>query len=207
MRVPSIDEDDLLETSVLFRGKFDHRLALLAGDQSGVRGEGSISRSVVRANLTDAAFDYLEAADTVVRDSDLSNGVIERFTARRVEFQGCRMTGWRGTFKLADDVAFLNCRLDYSILDFQRVSGTILFKECQLGETVIRGRLDGSVFAECDLSGVEFEASSAAGCDLSTSRLSGVRGLSALRGARISYDQVFAAAEALLAEFGIEVID
>ncbi|SNQ48116.1 conserved hypothetical protein [Frankia canadensis] len=207
MRVPSIDENDLLETSALFRGEFDYRLALLVGEQSGVRGEGSVSRSVVRASLTGSAFSYLDVADTAIRDSDLSNASFEKITARRVEFQGCRMTGWRGVFEVASDVAFIDCRLDYSTLEFRRASGTVLFKECQLGETSIRGSLDGSFFAECDLSGVDFEASSAARCDLSTSRLSGARGLSSLRGARISHDQIFLAAETVLAECGIEVID
>jgi uncharacterized protein YjbI with pentapeptide repeats len=207
MRLPAIDEDDLASTRAQLRGEFDIRSARFTGDQSGIRGEGSISRSVAeRIVVAESVLSRVEMTDAIILDSDCSNSVIAALTARRVEFRNCRMTGWRASFVVAEEVAFLRCRLDYAQLDFQRTKGTVLFDECVFREASLRGMLDGCIFQGCDLSGLTFGASSAAGCDLTTSKLVGSYGLTTLRGARISNDQMIPAAEIVLTEIGIDVV-
>jgi uncharacterized protein YjbI with pentapeptide repeats len=207
MRRPAIDEDDLTSARAELRGEFDIRSALLTGDQSDARGKGSISRSLAeRVVVAESVFSRLDITDAIILDSDWSNSMIERLAARRVEFRNCRMTGWRTRFVVAEEVAFLRCRLDYAQLDFQRTKGTVLFDECVFREASLRGVLDGCVFQGCDISGLEFGASSAIGCDLTTSKLVGSRGLTTLRGARISHDQIIPAADIVLAEAGIDVV-
>jgi uncharacterized protein YjbI with pentapeptide repeats len=207
MRRPAIDEDDLTSTRAQLRGEFDIRSARFTGDQSGIRGEGSISRSLAeRVVVAESVLSRVDITDAIILDSDCSNSAFAALTARRVEFRNCRMTGWRASFVVAEEVAFLRCRLDYAQLDFRRTKGTVLFDDCAFREASLRGVLDGCVFQGCDLSGLEFGASSAAGCDLTASRLAGSRGLTTLRGARISGDQVIPAAEIVLAELGIDVV-
>jgi uncharacterized protein YjbI with pentapeptide repeats len=117
----------------------------------------------------------------------------------------CRGIGLRLTVKHAGDVYAYDSRLDYAVVEVGRVKGLAVFDGCSFREAVISGDLSGVVFSDCDLTGTEFAASRAQGCDLRGSRLGAARGLLSLRGAKISADQAVDVADALAAEAGLVV--
>jgi uncharacterized protein YjbI with pentapeptide repeats len=208
IRRPSIDEDSLTGAPARLGGEFAIRLERVHGDQTGVRGEGSIIQSVVdRLTAVNTRLSLLELSDVAFQGADLSHSVWDDVSARRVEFADCRLAGTQILFDSTEDVAFFDCRLDYSALATRRVAGTVFFQNCTFSAASLAGRLDGFVFRDCNLSGMQFDALSAAGCDLRDSQISGAKGFVTLSGARISADQLTSAAAAIAADVGLEVTD
>jgi len=207
VRRPAIDEDDLAEEQSAFKGEFAYEDARFSGgDQAGVSGEGSLRRCVVTGvDLSGAHLSGLDLMDVCLRDVDLSNASLGVGTARRGELLHSRAVGLRLTLKQASDVYVQDTRLDYAIVEVGWVKGLAVFDGCSFREAVITGDLSGVVFANCDLTGAQFDVSRARGCDLRGSRLGDARGLLSLRGAKISADQAVAAADALAAEAGLVV--
>jgi hypothetical protein len=67
--------------------------------------------------------------------------------------------------------------------------------------------LSNVVFVDCELNAAEFEVSRATDCDLRSSRLTDVRGLLTLRGAKITTEQAVSVARIIATESGLSVDD
>ena len=206
MQRPTIDHDDLDDTSPAFKGEVDVSLERVAGGSAGAAsGSGRVERSVVDGvDLAETRLGPLVLADVEVRGANLANAQWSEVTARRVEFESCRATGWRLGLTLAHDVYLSDCRMDLAQLDIGSAKGLVVFNRCNLSEAMISGDLSKAVFIDCDLSGVEFDAS-ARGCDLRGATLEGATGLLSLRGARVTGDQVRAIAGDLAKAVGLAV--
>lgn len=139
-----------------------------------------------------------------VHEVDLSNTTVEVGTARRVQWEHCRAIGLQLTLGRAEDFYATECRLDYATIEVRRVKGLVVLQGCSLREAVI-GDLSNVLLLDCDLTGAEFAARRAEGCDLRGSELGRARGLVSLRGARISAEQAVSVAEVLAAETGLLV--
>ncbi|MFI6031379.1 pentapeptide repeat-containing protein [Amycolatopsis magusensis] len=59
------------------------------------------------------------------------------------------------------------------------------------------------LFTDCNLTGAEFQATKAGGCDLRGSELTGARGLLTLRGATLDAGQAASAAAAIVTDAGL----
>lgn len=207
MQRPAFDPNDLEEERAAFRGTFSHvDVWFLGGDQSGVSGEGSLRRCAVnRLDLSGSTLSDLELMDVCLSEVDLSNAKVRAGIARRVELLRCRAIGLRLTVESASDFYAQDTKLDFAVLEIGRAKGIAVFDSCSFREAVITGDMSNVLFMGCDLTGAEFAASQARGCDLRGSRLRGVRGLLSLRGAKISADQVIDVADALADEAGMIV--
>jgi uncharacterized protein YjbI with pentapeptide repeats len=205
---PNFEDEDLAEDSPAFRGEFDFESALLIdGDQEGVTGEGSVSSTLVKSvDLSKSRLAPLSLSDVRFDDVNLSNAVLSETTARRVEFQRCQAIGLQAGFVQAQDVYAEDCRFDYATLRFDQVKNAVVFRRCSFRETVLAGDLSNVVFDDCELTETEFEATRAVGCDLTESRLIGVRGLLTLRGARLSADQASSLASQIASEAGLTIV-
>lgn len=192
-----------------FAGEFDEDSVLVdGGDQAGVTGGGELATAVVTAvNLSGAQLRPLAMADVRFDGVDLSNASLQEVTARQVELFRCRAVGLHLSLARASDLYVTESRLDYATIRFERVNGVAVFHQCTFREAVLSGDLSNVVFADCDLTAAEFEASQAKGCDLRSSTLSGARGLLTLRGARISTGQAVSVALQLAGEAGLTVLD
>lgn len=82
-----------------------------------------------------------------------------------------------------------------------------VFSGCSFRETVFVGDLSNVVFTDCELNATEFEVSRAVDCDLRSSRLTDIRGLLRLRGAKISTEQAVSVARMIATESGMSVDD
>jgi uncharacterized protein YjbI with pentapeptide repeats len=209
VRLPDFEVDDLAVQVAAFRGEIDLDLAHVdGGDQAGVVGEGLVSHCLVeRVDFAGAQFVPLSLDDVVFRDVDLSNAVLHRVAARRVEFLQCRAIGLRLTLDHAADVVLSDCRLDYANIRVERVKGVLAFQDCSFREAVISGDLSNVVFENCDFTGAEFDVAKAEKCDFRSSSLAGARGLISLRGAEISTEQAVSVAVRLAVEVGFKVVD
>ncbi|BCJ38511.1 hypothetical protein Athai_60140 [Actinocatenispora thailandica] len=207
IRQPSIDADELAEAT----DPLDGELALTAAgieraDAAGSTADGEISGSLLRAvDVSESRWGPLELTDVALRGADLSNAEWAPVTARRVEVVSCRATGWRLSLALAADLYVADTRLDYAVVRIDRTKGFVVFEGCAFGSAQLGGDLRNVLFVDCELDGVEFAATAAAGCDLTGSRIAGARGLHSLRGARISPEQAAVAGAQLAREAGLQV--
>ncbi len=206
MRRPSIEVDELEDASTGLRGQFDLDGLRLTGEQSGVRGEGSISRSILSGSeLSDASLGPLSCTDVRFEGVDLSNSSWTGAGMRRVEFAGCRAVGWSAQFERVEDVAFTDCRLDYCSWVTENSSGLVLFEGCTFRDAEFGGRMDKFIFRGCKLAGVRFDATSAVQCDLRDAEIHGMHGLATMRGARIGLHQASEAGVILAEDIGLSI--
>ncbi len=208
VRRPSVERDELASERAVFDGDFDFDTVHLdGGEQDGVRGDGEIVRSLVsEVNLANARLGRLTLSDVILEGVDLSNAAIRELTARRVEILRSRAIGLGVSITSATDLYVENAQFDYASVAVERVKGAAVFSGCSFRETVFSGDLSRLTFVDCQFTDTEFEATGAAGCDLRGSRLSGVRGLLTLSGAKITSDQAVSIAGILAAESGLSVI-
>lgn len=206
---PSLDRGDLTEEPAAFKGDFDlESIRIGHGDQTGVHGEGSLSHAVVTGvGLSGARLSPLMLSDVAFDDVDMSNAALPDTTARRVEFVNCRGIGLQFAMKQATDFYAEQCRFDYATIRIDKVKNAAVFSECSFRETVFVGDLSNVIFSDCDLNATEFEVSRAADCDLRSSRLTDVRGLLTLRGAKITTEQAVSVARIIATESGLSVDD
>jgi uncharacterized protein YjbI with pentapeptide repeats len=203
-----IEDDDLSSETPAFRGDFDfNSVRMEDSDQSGVVGEGVLSTVLVSAvDLSGSRLAPIELSDVRFDGTNLSNTVMSEVTARRTEFLRCQAIGLRIDLQQASDVYAEDCRFDFGTLRFEHVKNAVVFRRCSFREAVFAGDLSNVVFDDCELIETEFEATRAVGCDLTASRLVGVRGLLTLRGARIEAGQAGSLAGQIATEAGLTVV-
>lgn len=209
MSIPSVPAvgEPLATGPVELDGEFECDTMRLIGEQTRVgAGSGRVTRVLAeRVDLAAARWEPVELVDTRLRGVELSNTTLRRVIARRVAFDECRGIGLAFDAERATDVCWSGCRLDYARLHVERCTGPLVFDGCSLREAVVSGDLSRAVFTDCDLTDTEFAATTASGCDLRGSRLDTARGLTTLRGAVVSVDQVVAAATRIATAAGFDV--
>ncbi|RSN29558.1 pentapeptide repeat-containing protein [Amycolatopsis sp. WAC 01416] len=208
VRRPSVERDGLESESAVLRGDFEFdSVHLDGGDQDGVRGGGEIAHCLVSdVSLANARLDRLALSDVTLEGVDLSNAAIRELTARRVEILRCRAIGLGVAIASAVDLYVENARFDYASVTVERVKSPVVFSGCSFRETVFSGDLSRLTFVDCEFTDTEFAATGALDCDLRGSRLSGVRGLVTLRGAKITGEQAVSVAGILATESGLSVV-
>ncbi|MFC5718612.1 pentapeptide repeat-containing protein [Streptomyces gamaensis] len=204
---PSIDYDDLDPYTGPVKGELSLSMVYIdSTDATGATAEGRISRSVLdRVRLTGTGLSSFDWDDTALKCADLSNARWSGIRLSRAELTGCRGIGWQLAASEAGDVYAEDCRFDMATINVEKVRGVVAFVRCSFKEATFAGRMDKMVFRDCDLSGAEFAASSAKGCDLRSSKLDGATGLLSLRGAIIDDTQTMEVAEQLAKEAGLTV--
>ena len=177
------------------------------GDFAGTEGDGEIERAeLAGVNLSETRWRSVTLVDTMLSTVDISNAVWTGVTARRVELVSARATGFGVSIDLAWDVYIADCRLDYATIRINRVKGWLVFERCTFAEARIVGDLSRVLLVDCELAGAEFDATNARDCDLRGSRLADARGISTLKGATISPDQLVSVADRLAVEAGLRVL-
>jgi uncharacterized protein YjbI with pentapeptide repeats len=138
----------------------------------------------------------------------LANVSVRNGIAERCAFEGVRLTGMLWHDGVLRDVSFRGCRIDLASFAATRLE-RVLFENCNLAQADMQeAQLAAVVFRDCELRGVDFSgARVAAGCELRGCDLDGARGVERLRGARMPYPDVLAAAATFAAALGIGVIE
>ena len=150
----------------------------------------------------------LEDLDDAVADGlDWANRKAFRVFLRRVEVRRCRLTGTELAESRLEDVTFDDCRLDLVGLRGASLE-RVVFRDCRMGECELNSAtLADVLFENCELreatfSGIRLKRVELRGCDLT-----GLRGVEALRGARMPWNDVLENAPLFAAGLGLEIVD
>jgi len=156
---------------------------------------------------TPGALDLVDLTDAVATDVDWANVHARGVSAQRAGLRRCRLTGAELAEARFVDVTFEECRLDLVGLRHSRLE-RVVFRDCRMSECDLYGAtLKDVLFERCELreatfSGCTLERVELRGCDLD-----GVRGAEALRGARLTWNDVMENAGLFAAALGIEVVE
>jgi uncharacterized protein YjbI with pentapeptide repeats len=148
-----------------------------------------------------------DLVDAVADGVDWANREARGLVARRVELRRCRLTGAELAEAVLSDVTFADCRLDLTGLRMATLE-RVVFRDCRMAECDFYGAsLTDVLFEHCELrestlSGVKLERVELRRCDLT-----GLRGVEALRGARMPWNDVLENGPLFAAALGLEIID
>ena len=148
-----------------------------------------------------------DLVDAVVVDRDWANRQARRLVARRVELHRCRLTGAELAEATLTDVVFVDCRLDLVGLRMAKLD-RVVFRDCRMAECdFYEASLTDVLFERCELreatvSGVKLVRVELRGC-----QLAGLRGVEALRGARMPWSDVVENGPLFAAALGLEIFD
>ena len=144
-----------------------------------------------------------DLVDAVAVDREWANLRARGLAARRVEVRRSRLTGTELAEAALTDVTFSDCRLDLVGLRMATLQ-RVVFRDCRMAECdLYDASLTDVLFERCELreatlSGARLERVELRGCDLA-----GLRGVEALRGARMPWNDVLENATLFAVALGV----
>lgn len=148
-----------------------------------------------------------DLVDATVGGREWSNLRVVRLSLRRVELRLCRLTGTELAESTIEDVTFRECRLDLVGLRFAKLE-RVVFSDCRMADCDLSGAtLEDVLFERCELREAELSNVKAKRVELRGCDLEGLRGVEALRGARMPWNDVLQNAPLFAAALGIEIVD
>lgn len=157
------------------------------------------------ADLSGRRFAGLRCRDTHFVGCNLSGAVLEGAVLNRVAFTDCRLTGVVLSGAELVDVHIVDSSADFALLRMATARHLWIENTSLRGADLYAFQGTGCAFLGCDLSDVSVANAVLPEVLLHGSTLDTVRGAGALRGARISADQVVPLGAAMLAELDIMV--
>lgn len=180
---------------------------ITGADVSGLEAEHvSIARSELReVQLIGARLHRCALTDVRFVDCDLSGAFLIESEWLRVELRNCRMSGLVVSQSRLRHVGFHEAKLDGG--DFRLTNEEqVAFVDCVMPDSdFYEAALTRVTFQRCDLRAAHFVGVRANDIRLHGSKVEGVRGVSSLRGSRISVEQVLPLALGLFSEVGITI--
>jgi uncharacterized protein YjbI with pentapeptide repeats len=148
-----------------------------------------------------------DLADTVATELDAAGGRHPGLALQRVELRTCRLTGGDLAEATLTDVVFQDCRLD--LVGLRRATlSRVRFADCRLEELELQAAtLEDVVFERCSLARATFSEARCRRVEVRDCDLAGLVGIEALRGARMTWNDVLANAGVFAAALEIEVVD
>jgi uncharacterized protein YjbI with pentapeptide repeats len=157
--------------------------------------------------LSGARLDRLDLEDGWIKACDLANLRSQTCSLERVVIEASRLTGAVLVEPRLTDVVFREAPLELASFRFGRFN-RVRFERCRLVEADFQGvAAKACTFVECDLAGAQFSQANFAGSAFRGCQLQAVRGLEALKGAHMAWEDVLELATALAASLGIEIRD
>ena len=148
-----------------------------------------------------------DLVDAVAIDLDWANERPRRWSLQRVELRRSRLTGADLAEARLVDVTFDECRLDLVGLRHARLA-RVVFRDCRMSECDFYGAsLEDVLFERCELREATFSTCTLERVELRGCDLAGARGTEALRGARMTWNDVIENAAVFATALGIEVVD
>lgn len=143
-----------------------------------------------------------------VTGGNLANVAVRGGIAERTAFEGVRLTGLSWHEGVLRDVSFRGCRIDLASFAASRLE-RVRFEDCTLAQSDLQdARLAAVHFRDCRLDELDLAgARLSAGCELRGCTLDGARGVEHLRGARMPYEDVLAAAVTFAGAIGVGLLD
>lgn len=163
--------------------------------------------ALVEVDLSEAKLDRLDLKDVSIKTCNLANLRSQGCSFDRVQIEGSRLTGAALAESRLVDVAFRDSPIDLSSFRFGRLN-RVRFEGCRLIEADFQGVVaKACTFIDCDLTGAQLSQGNFEGSAFRDCRLAEAKGLEALRGAQMAWEDVLELATVLAALSGIEVRD
>jgi uncharacterized protein YjbI with pentapeptide repeats len=148
-----------------------------------------------------------DLVDAIARDLDWANRQARGLVAQRVEIHRCRLTGSELAEANLSDVTFADCRLDLAGLRMAKLE-RVVFRECRMAECdLYEAKLTDVLFDQCDLRQATFSGATLKRVELRGCNLMALRGVEALRGARMPWNDVLESAPLFASALGVEIVD
>jgi len=148
-----------------------------------------------------------DLVDAVACDLDWANRRTRGLVVRRAEVRRCRLTGTELAEAALSDVTFSDCRLDLAGLRIAKLE-RVVFRDCRMAECdFYDATLTDVLFDHCELREATFSGGRLKRVELRGCDLTGLRGIEALRGARMPWNDVLENAPLFATALGLEIID
>jgi uncharacterized protein YjbI with pentapeptide repeats len=148
-----------------------------------------------------------DLVDVAVAGRDWANLRARGVTAQRVELRLCRLTGTELAEATFRDVTFEECRIDLVGLR-HAVLERVIFRDCRMSECDLYGAsLKDVLFERCELREATFSTSTLERVELRGCDLAAARGVEALRGARMPWQDIIENAALFATAAGIEIVE
>jgi uncharacterized protein YjbI with pentapeptide repeats len=148
-----------------------------------------------------------DLTDAAAADRDWANRQARRLSFLRVEVVRCRLTGCELAEAGLTDVTFAHCRLDLVGLRMAKLE-RVVFRNCRMAECEFSAAsLKDVLFEQCELREATLSHAKLMRVELRDCDLSGLRGVEALRGARMPWNDVLQNAPLFATAVGIEILD
>lgn len=160
---------------------------------------------VVRCTFLQAKIEKLQLQDCILEHSDFSGSNLSEASWHVVAVQSTRCSGVQLPNSLLKNVRFVGCRLDMANFRFAKLEN-VQFEQCVLtGLDFYNAQLKHVAFIDCDIEDVEFSGAKLTDVDLTSARIISIKGLSGLKGAHITSDQLVALLPYVAQEIGLIV--
>lgn len=143
--------------------------------------------------------------DVVIYNCDISANKLPKLSVDRAVFKSTRLSGIQLHESVLKDVSFVDCKLDLANFRFAKLKN-VIFDSCVLTEADFAGATFNNVsFDNCELDKADFSNTKCTKLDLRGSSIVDVIGISSLKGAIVSPEQLISLAPQLAAEIGLVV--
>ena len=160
-----------------------------------------------RVDLAGAQLSGVVVRDAVIDRGDWSNIVAYQAHLTRSMLHGVRLTGAQIIDSGLSDVVFEDAKLDLAVFRSSRMR-RVEFRGCNLARAdFANASIGGATFIDCDLAGAQFSQAKAEGARFSHCHLDGIGGVTSLRGASMSNDDLVLLTRVFAKALGIEIVD
>jgi uncharacterized protein YjbI with pentapeptide repeats len=148
-----------------------------------------------------------DLVDAIAAGADWANVRALGLAAQRSGLRLCRLTGADLPEASIRDVTFDECRLDLVGLRHAKLE-RVVFRDCRMSECDLYGAsLKDVLFERCELREATFSECKVQRVELRSCDLAGARGVEALRGARLTWNDVVENAAVFASALGLEIVD
>lgn len=170
----------------------------------------SVEYQAVRSTsdyFTPKKYKFIEIYDSKLIRLRANNIETFRGNLIKCEFEKCEFTGLQLPNAQVKDVVFTNCRMN--LANFRQVKfERCLFVECDLNETdFAASTFTKTGFVECSLEKTEFSNCQNKQLFFDNCSLSSIRGISGLKNATVSQQNLIEIAPLVIADYGINVTE
>ena len=166
-----------------------------------------VAARLERVDLAEAHLPGVVVRDVAIDRGDWSNVVAYQAHLTRSTLHGVRLTGAQIIDSGLSDVVFEDAKLDLAVFRSSRLR-RVEFRGCNLARAdFANASIGGATFIDCDLAGAQFSQAKAEGARFSHCQLDGIGGVTSLRGASMSNDDLVLLTRVFAKALGIEIVD
>jgi uncharacterized protein YjbI with pentapeptide repeats len=166
-----------------------------------------VAARLERVDLTGAQLPGVVVRDVTIDRGDWSNVIAYQAHLTRSTLRGVRLTGAQIVDSGLSDVVFEDAKLDLEVFRSSRMR-RVEFRGCNLARAdFANAAIGGATFIDCDLAGAQFSQVKAEGARFSHCQLDGIGGVTSLRGASMSNDDLVLLTRVFAKALGIEIVD